>query len=140
MWWPGTESNRRRQPFQGCALPTELPGRGNLSVATPLRLLQCFQHFARLPLDVGMQTVAMRVHGHDGGEVLDAEAPRAFDEPLLRLTRKKRPPFAPKLLCCHSVAGFCGRPLINSIPQVSVTSNLYCVVCLSGLVTVNIVA
>jgi hypothetical protein len=24
--WPGTESNRRRQPFQGCALPTELPG------------------------------------------------------------------------------------------------------------------
>ena len=28
-WWPGTESNRRRQPFQGCALPTELPGRRN---------------------------------------------------------------------------------------------------------------
>src|SRR5437868_6312441 len=27
-WWPGTESNRRRQPFQGCALPAELPGRG----------------------------------------------------------------------------------------------------------------
>ena len=27
VWWPGTESNRRRQPFQGCALPTELPGR-----------------------------------------------------------------------------------------------------------------
>jgi hypothetical protein len=26
LWWPGTESNRRRQPFQGCALPTELPG------------------------------------------------------------------------------------------------------------------
>jgi hypothetical protein len=25
-WWPGTESNRRRQPFQGCALPAELPG------------------------------------------------------------------------------------------------------------------
>jgi hypothetical protein len=21
LWWPGTESNRRRQPFQGCALP-----------------------------------------------------------------------------------------------------------------------
>ncbi len=20
MWWPGTELNRRRQPFQGCAL------------------------------------------------------------------------------------------------------------------------
>ena len=28
MWWPGTESNRRRQPFQGCALPAELPGQG----------------------------------------------------------------------------------------------------------------
>src|SRR5271155_624557 len=33
-WWPGTESNRRRQPFQGCALPTELPGRN--SAGTPL--------------------------------------------------------------------------------------------------------
>src|ERR1022692_1983121 len=21
MWWPGTELNRRRQPFQGCSLP-----------------------------------------------------------------------------------------------------------------------
>src|ERR1019366_9345346 len=28
LWWPGTESNRRRQPFQGCALPAELPGHG----------------------------------------------------------------------------------------------------------------
>jgi hypothetical protein len=28
MWWPGTELNRRRQPFQGCALPPELPGHG----------------------------------------------------------------------------------------------------------------
>ena len=26
VWWPGTDLNRRRQPFQGCALPTELPG------------------------------------------------------------------------------------------------------------------
>src|SRR6185503_6125742 len=25
-WCPGTELNRRRQPFQGCALPPELPG------------------------------------------------------------------------------------------------------------------
>ena len=29
MWWPGTDLNRRRQPFQGCALPTELPGHGS---------------------------------------------------------------------------------------------------------------
>jgi hypothetical protein len=33
MWWPGTESNRRRQPFQGCALPTELPGQEAFSLA-----------------------------------------------------------------------------------------------------------
>ena len=39
-WWPGTESNRRRQPFQGCALPAELPGRGSFSVATRRRLPQ----------------------------------------------------------------------------------------------------
>ena len=26
LWWPGTESNRRHKPFQGSALPTELPG------------------------------------------------------------------------------------------------------------------
>jgi len=63
-----------------------------------------------------VQTVAVRVHGHDRGEILDAEAPRAFDEPLLRLIRKKRPPFAPKLVRCHSIAGFCGKPLVNSIP------------------------
>ena len=25
-WWPGTESNRRRQPFQGCALPNSASG------------------------------------------------------------------------------------------------------------------
>ena len=30
MWWPGTESNRRRQPFQGCALPSELPGHARI--------------------------------------------------------------------------------------------------------------
>ena len=30
-WWPGTESNRRRQPFQGCALPTELPGHSGIA-------------------------------------------------------------------------------------------------------------
>src|SRR5215472_101073 len=36
-WWPGTESNRRRQPFQGCALPTELPGR-DLVCCTHARL------------------------------------------------------------------------------------------------------
>jgi hypothetical protein len=44
-WWPGTELNRRRQPFQGCALPPELPGhfavppapRGMRGIAAPCR-------------------------------------------------------------------------------------------------------
>src|SRR5437870_10622300 len=36
-WWPGTESNRRRQPFQGCALPTELPGHAHAKSGLELR-------------------------------------------------------------------------------------------------------
>ena len=36
-WWPGTESNRRRQPFQGCALPTELPGHAHAESGLDLR-------------------------------------------------------------------------------------------------------
>src|SRR5208282_1101585 len=36
MWWPGTELNRRRQPFQGCALPPELPGHFRTSRFTKL--------------------------------------------------------------------------------------------------------
>src|SRR5277367_5680977 len=39
MWWPGTELNRRRQPFQGCALPPELPGHVSpLCYRTPCEL------------------------------------------------------------------------------------------------------
>ena len=34
MWWPGTESNRRRQPFQGCALPAEPLSRFRISKKT----------------------------------------------------------------------------------------------------------
>ncbi len=41
IWCRGTESNCRHQPFQGCALPTELPrrfgensGRGIFSTGT----------------------------------------------------------------------------------------------------------
>jgi hypothetical protein len=39
-WWPGTELNRRRQPFQGCALPTELPGRSAYPDCTRYTALQ----------------------------------------------------------------------------------------------------
>jgi hypothetical protein len=35
LWWPGTELNRRRQPFQGCALPPELPGHVELTACLP---------------------------------------------------------------------------------------------------------
>ena len=35
-WWPGTELNRRRQPFQGCALPPELPGHSLLTALAGL--------------------------------------------------------------------------------------------------------
>jgi hypothetical protein len=40
IWWPGTELNRRRQPFQGCALPPELPGHVDCrSTAARLRVM-----------------------------------------------------------------------------------------------------
>ena len=38
MWWPGTELNRRRQPFQGCALPPELPGHRSAGFTSWARL------------------------------------------------------------------------------------------------------
>src|SRR5215470_17147754 len=50
MWWPGTESNRRRQPFQGCALPTELPGLAVLklnSTRSRFRALQAIEFLER---------------------------------------------------------------------------------------------
>ena len=34
-WWPERDSNPRRQPFQGCALPPELPGHVFLKPARP---------------------------------------------------------------------------------------------------------
>src|SRR5208282_2615186 len=43
MWWPGTELNRRRQPFQGCALPPELPGHVSRPASPPqaTRIVRC---------------------------------------------------------------------------------------------------
>jgi len=37
-WWPGTELNRRRQPFQGCSLP-------KLTVCNPYLYLPFPAHF-----------------------------------------------------------------------------------------------
>ena len=41
-WWPGTELNRRRQPFQGCALPAELPGHPLLLTLTCKSERRCY--------------------------------------------------------------------------------------------------
>ncbi len=41
-WWPGTESNRRRQPFQGCALPLSyLAVTGEVSVYQRVSAANC---------------------------------------------------------------------------------------------------
>ena len=53
VWWPGTELNRRRQPFQGCALPPELPGHAAIQSFTGPRSASCLKHagtIAELPL------------------------------------------------------------------------------------------
>ena len=53
IWWPGTELNRRRQPFQGCALPPELPGHAAIQSFTGARSASCLKHagtIAELPL------------------------------------------------------------------------------------------
>ncbi len=40
MWWPGTELNRRRQPFQGC-------GRPSLSTCNPYLYCRSDLYFGR---------------------------------------------------------------------------------------------
>jgi hypothetical protein len=58
-WWPGTELNRRRQPFQGCALPTELPGRIPLLYQTEGARVQPFISASAWP--VASSTPAWRL-------------------------------------------------------------------------------
>jgi hypothetical protein len=53
MWWPGTESNRRRQPFQGCALPTELPGRSGRKLSLANR---------SFPFQISLETDRSNIH------------------------------------------------------------------------------
>lgn len=59
-WWVGTESNRRHMPFQGIALPTELPTRDVKYRETPLgyairsleSMISC-DHLPRTPMVAG---------------------------------------------------------------------------------------
>jgi hypothetical protein len=64
-WWPGTELNRRRQPFQGCALPPELPGH-----AAPLHGPDACELWAtpdlpELPVIAGSQECGSASNSHD---------------------------------------------------------------------------
>ena len=58
-WWPGTELNRRRQPFQGCALPPELPGHvlAHSLSAGAVRLVWHASTWMELPVNSGSQTL-----------------------------------------------------------------------------------
>src|ERR1039458_4444831 len=79
MWWPGTELNRRRQPFQGCALPPELPGH----VSRPAHPPRATRIVRFTPIVEGMPT----------GKQLKAECVRNvvdYSKALLRSTPTKR--------------------------------------------------
>ena len=72
MWWPGTELNRRRQPFQGCALPPELPGHA--------RTRYCCQHFA-----VAEGTLRL---GGNAGNRRQANTGRSETAPIIAIGRE----------------------------------------------------
>ena len=59
-WWPGTELNRRRRPFQGRALPTELPGQSSLIVGSDPETV-------KQPWHPDSRTNKGRAHAHDAG-------------------------------------------------------------------------
>src|SRR6201999_3419367 len=67
LWWPGTESNRRRQPFQGCALPTELPGQfwlGYIRAASvgPKMKTLCVRNVFDYNNDFDFPQIALGIH------------------------------------------------------------------------------
>src|SRR4029077_5197060 len=67
MWWPGTELNRRRQPFQGCALPPELPGHvwaHSLSAGAG-RVVGHARTWTELPVSAGSQEAGSVSNSHD---------------------------------------------------------------------------
>ena len=55
-WWPGTELNRRRQPFQGCALPPELPGHVRPATSQVCRTVRFEQIVAGVPANHYLQS------------------------------------------------------------------------------------
>src|SRR5665213_1792194 len=44
LWWPERDLNPRRQPFQGCALPTELSGHLNEGLLRSKRTRSITRH------------------------------------------------------------------------------------------------
>jgi hypothetical protein len=73
-WCRGTELNRRRQPFQGCALPPELPRHAGNWVSLDL----CAAFAARFN---GWQTVLRNILGWNRFSVkkLESQAASQFD-------------------------------------------------------------
>ena len=70
MWWPGTELNRRRQPFQGCALPPELPGHFPFATAMSTKRLA-----ANLALPLLLVELARSLGGMPRSKTADALRP-----------------------------------------------------------------
>src|ERR1700683_223399 len=59
----------------------ESSSQGNRQYNSPIRKsrrLQMFKLLGGRLLDVGVQAVAMRVHGHDSGEVIHPQMPQGF--------------------------------------------------------------
>src|ERR1700678_4387210 len=76
-WWPGRELNPRRQPFQGCALPPELPGH----VSKPALRGGLRGLFASGPLLAGWM---QRVDAGSVRNVFDYSNARGFPQRVLR--------------------------------------------------------
>jgi hypothetical protein len=56
IWWPGRELNPRRQPFQGCALPPELPGHVRPATSQVCRTVRFEQIVAGVPANHYLQS------------------------------------------------------------------------------------
>src|SRR5262249_18585335 len=82
LWWPGTESNRRRQPFQGCALPAELPGRGKSQCTNPRDTPQRLNPVCRRRVRMSYLCQVEMHGGLDSGEACALPSNAGEDQPL----------------------------------------------------------